>query len=101
MPQQIVPASTTVKLIPNAFKPEGCPNGTGYGYACAYNYNGWYDQVAKKHYADQGYFTGTGIPNVTLHADWSPRGAKAADSHNYATTSLNWDSFIKLLQVLR
>lgn len=101
MPPQIVPANTTVKLIPNNFKPAGCPNGTGYGYVCDYNYNGWHDRVTGKRYANQGNFTGTGIPSVTLYAEWSIRGAMAPDTHTYASALVSWEAVLKLIQALR
>ncbi len=100
-----VNASTTVNLPPNAFVPNQECAPAGYAPSCwdAFRLNGWCDAKvytpSRKCYGNQGKFTGTGVPNVTLYAQWYPVGAAAPDNHNYATVSTSWwGSFFRALQ---
>ncbi len=111
MAPQLIPAgSTTTKLNANTFRPsQRCEISPIGKKECwdAYGFTGWRTAASvsvpgQKGYSDKAVFLPIpGVPSITLYANWYPYGAAAPDSHNYASVSVSWESFLKLLQALR
>ncbi len=111
MAPQLIPAgSTTTKLNANTFRPsQRCEISPIGKKECwdAYGFTGWRTAASvsvpgQKGYSDKAVFLPIpGVPSITLYANWYPYGAAAPDSHNYASVLISWESFLKLLQILR
>lgn len=111
MAPQLIPAgTTTARLTPNSFVgAQECgvvPNTGKTECWTAYGFTRW--SLSPTATSGQTFYNnGQGFspipnkPNITLYANWYPYGASAPDNHNYASVSISWESFLRLLQALR